>query len=271
MTMNKFNYTLLIICIVLMFVRCQKDDAIVDGQINSSVSSDCQSTGVLYQSLSGDALKQKLVACFSPKVTFDYSEARKLLFKEIDVVNGKVQTIYTNASIDIERTGTQSYINAASAKGINCEHVFPQSQGASREPAKSDLYHIYPELKIVNSARGFNRFGEINNPNQWYYQTKIVRQKPSDAEKWAKGTDTLWEPSEDKKGDVARSVFYFALIYEAKMNTTYFNSMRDVLLKWNREDPVSQQEKNRAIRIAQNQKNQNPFILDESLAERVFN
>lgn len=256
---------------MLLFARCQKDDTIVDNQVSSSASSDCQRVGVLYESLSGDALKEKLRGCFSPQVTFNYDEARKLLYKEIDVTNGNVQTIYTNASIHLERTGTQSYIDAAGNKGVNCEHVFPQSQGAGSEPAKSDLYHIYPELKIVNSNRGFNRFGEIKNPSKWYYQTKIVTQKPSDAQKWAKGTSSLWEPSDDKKGDVARSVFYFALIYETKMNKDYFNSMKDVLLKWNQQDPVSLEEKNRAAKIAQQQKNQNPFIIDESLAERIFN
>lgn len=268
--MNILNYSFISILTLLLFTGCQQDDTIVDVN-NPAISSNCPTSGKIYESLSGDDLKQRLRSCFTPQVNFNYDEARKLLYKEIDVVNGKVQTIYTNASINLERTGTQSYISAASAKGINCEHVFPQSQGAGNEPAKSDLYHIYPELKTVNSARSFNRFGEISNPDKWYYKTQIVSTKPTDDENWTKGTDTMWEPSDNKKGDIARSVFYFAVIYEAKMNKNYFNSMKDVLIKWHKQDPVSQNEKNRATKIAQKQKNMNPFIIDASLAERVFN
>lgn len=267
--MSKLNFLFISVLALFLFVKCQKDDTIVDVD-NPTVSSNCPTSGKIYESLSGSDLKQKLRSCYTPQVNFDYSEARKLLYKEIDVINGKVQTIYTNAAIDLQRSGTQSYISAASEKGINCEHVFPQSQGAGNEPAKSDLYHIYPELKTVNSDRGFNRFGEISNPRKWYYKTQIVNQKPSDAQNWAKGSETMWEPSDDKKGDIARSVFYFAVIYENRMNANYFNSMKDVLLKWHKQDPVSQQEKNRATKISLKQKNLNPFIIDASLAERVF-
>jgi len=78
---------------------------------------------------------------------------------------------------------------------------------------------------------------------------------------------------EMKKGDIARSMFYFYTFYRSeadKKSKTYFSSMLPDLCRWHRSDKVDSTEILRTLAIARVQSNVNPFILDPSLAERCY-
>ena len=65
---------------------------------------------------------------------------------------------------------------------------------------------------------------------------------------------TVFEPIDEYKGDIARSLFYFATRYETQIDSwshPMLNGTKDqvfsdwflaILLKWNKEDPVSTKE-----------------------------
>lgn len=272
--MKKLSFLLLLF---VVFISCDQDDTVIFNPLNNDVDlSDCDVQAPIYENLSDDALIDSLLYCFTPQPgnVRTYSQARNLLYSEIDVFDGQLETIYTKYKVElaIDPNVPKSFIDLALEKGINCEHVFPQSQGASQEPARADMYHIYPEKANVNGARSFYPFGEINdsNVNKWYFEDQIVETTPQDSENWARGNSSMWEPSDDRKGDVARSVFYFALIYKDVMNQDYFNGMRETLLQWHENDPVDSREAIRSERVRSVQDNYNPFIIDEGLAQRVF-
>jgi hypothetical protein len=68
-------------------------------------------------------------------------------------------------------------------------------------------------------------------------------------------------------------MFYFYTFYrnEAdKKSKTYFTSMLTDLCRWHRSDKVDSTEILRSFAIARIQSNVNPFIFDESLAERCY-
>ena len=265
--------TLFFLFVIALFSACSQDTTVVVNEIAEQVDlSDCEFEAPIYVELTGEELKSQLKDCFTPLTSYSYTNARRYLYSEVDVYNGMLNTIYSKYSVRIQPSGTQSYISAAFDAGINAEHIFPQSQGAGEEPARSDMYHLYPERAEVNSARSFSPFANIsnNNVNAWFLGDATQTATPSNPGDWAKVNNNFFEPSDDRKGDVARSVFYFVLIYEDVANMSYFDSMKDTLLEWNQQDQVDQRERTRRNRIQALQGNDNPFISDPGLANRLY-
>ena len=65
--------------------------------------------------------------------------------------------------------------------GINAEHVFPQSMGAGDEPARSDMFNIFPSRVEVNSARGNCPFNDVvdTDTESWYYTNMLMTTIPA--------------------------------------------------------------------------------------------
>jgi len=274
-------------CLTLLvfLFSCHQDDSILppaqndnpfdienlDVDINNQ--SQCDFITPLYPEFAGDELKNYIKFCFSPSTTYTYAEARTFLYSNVDVIDGKLQCIYSGYEIELERAPSQSFINAAAEQGINCEHSYPQSMGASQEPAQSDMYHIYPALGYVNSARSNKYYAEIpdNVTNEWFFEQQVSTTIPTtNIDDWSENGGQTWEPREEIKGDIARGIFYFRLIYETRANQGFFTQMRQTLLDWHEADPVDQKERNRNNKIRQLQGNDNPFIIDPELANRIF-
>ena len=139
-----------------------------------------------------------------------YDNARDILYSEIDNNNNNVYCIYTNYSVQTntsEDPSTHMYNN-----GINCEHLWPQSLGASGTPMKSDLHHLRPCKENVNSSRGNKPFNEILDyqTNTWFWLEYSANNIPqNNLNEYSESGSTAFEPREDVKGDVARSLFYF--------------------------------------------------------------
>lgn len=133
----------------------------------------------------------------------------------------------------------------------NREHVWPQSVGwwgkasNSSKNAGSDLHHVRPETPSVNNDRGNKAFG-----------TKSGQYLPVD----------------EAKGDVARILFYMLTRYsetDSKSITVVAESM-DLLLKWNKLDPVDDLEKQRNNVGEEIQGNRNPFIDYPEFADKIW-
>ena len=118
-----------------------------------------------------DDLISYLKANYKTNYTLGYTKARDTLYLNIDRINGQVNAIYTNYTVDLPNNGvdpsTFLYEN-----GINCEHIWPQSMYDGDEPLKSDMHALRPAKDNVNSARGNKPYNDIldNQTITWYWQ-----------------------------------------------------------------------------------------------------
>lgn len=130
----------------------------------------------------------------------------------------------------------------------NREHVWPKSLGWFNESqAGSDLHHIRPCDKSLNSSRGNKKFGTTTN-------------------------STYFCPDDSYKGDVARIIFYLMVAYNEADNYSFTRVAQSLtmLLDWNELDPVSEAEIIRNDRVEEIQGNRNPFIDYPELADQIW-
>lgn len=223
-----------------------------------------------------DDLLQYVQQNYTPSSTLGYNPARDILYSEIDAKpDNQLSGIYSGFTITLDPELDPS--SDAYTKGINCEHTFPQSMGATDEPQKSDMHHLFPCKSNVNSSRGNDPFGDIpdEDTDNWYYSNIVAHTIPTSnldlyAEKENDGIDRF-EPRESVKGDIARAMFYFYCIYNDAADDAFFEGQKDVLLQWHNQDPADEEETARTWRIAEYQHDlPNPFIIDQTLAERIW-
>jgi endonuclease I len=91
---------------------------------------------------------------------------------------------------------------------------------------------------------------------------------------YSESTGEQFEPRENRKGDIARAVFYFYTIYRQEAleaDPLFFQIQRETLLLWHQLDPADEQEIARTQTIARHQDGKpNPFVIDPTLAERLY-
>lgn len=233
---------------------------------------------------------------YTPDQTLGYGPARDVLYSDIDVnpVTQELSCIYSGFTIVMDYSTDPDASTHAFNQGINTEHAFPQSMGASDEPARSDMYNIFPSRIEVNSSRSNCPYNEIvdSDSESWFYLNQelntipttninLYSEKDNDASypTLQASQQCDFEPREDKKGDIARAIFYFYAIYNSTNLNTYisyaddafFDAMKTTLLQWHNDDPVDQEEINRNNTIKLQQGNDNPFIIDATLAARMYN
>ena len=226
----------------------------------------------------GQPLVDALQDAYTPVATLGYGPARDILYSEIDNIGLDLSCIYTQFTVTLDPNADPSSSAYQGGSGINAEHVFPQSLGAGAEPAKSDMFNIFPSRAMVNSSRGSCPFGEIEDTDteKWFYLDQELNSIPTtDIEKYSEKDeeDCVFEPRESSKGDIARAMFYFYAIYQSNAGaagTNFFDPQKAILHDWHLADPVDHVEKERDSLIALQQGNHNPFILDNSLAWRAY-
>ena len=205
------------------------------------------------QNLVGEDLKAAIVSYLQGHTAVTYNQARNIIFTDIDNRNGVVQCVYTGETI---QTTT-----LPSDKIFNTEHTWAQSKGATNEPQKSDLFHLYPTKSGANSDRGNLPFGEPISG--------IDYTVPPES-KWGENANkvTVFEPRNAHKGNVARSMFYFALTY-GNPYSPFFDDQEAVLRKWHKLDTVDSFERKRNTDIFSYQKRRNPFIDHPEFVDRM--
>lgn len=202
-------------------------------------------------------------------------------FRSTDMkANGKVNDIYNNTTEYV--FGDDQDRGGGDTNKYNREHSFPKSWwgGTSGIPMYTDLYHLYPADTRANSERSNLPYGEINSGNATWTNGYCKKGKMVTSG----FSGLVFEPNDAIKGNLARTYFYFATRYEnedfskwqgSEMLTCssypFFRTWAvEMLLEWNRLDPVDTTERQRNDAVAAIQGKRNPFIDDAELAEYIW-
>ena len=230
----------------------------------------------LYPGLEGQDLIEALRADFMPDRVLFYDDARDTLFARIHREAGdSLRCVYTGRALWLDPAWDPTSYAWNHALRFSTEHTWPQSKGAYEgTPGHSDLHHLYPTVQEANAARSNYLFADIpdSETSTWFgpygTQTTMPTIHP---EYFSERLNTVaFEPREDHKGDAARALFYFAAIYEEYADLTWLEGQTQTLLAWHETDPVTLAEAARNGFIATYQGNENPFVLDPTLAMRAF-
>jgi hypothetical protein len=227
----------------------------------------------IYPNKKGSELITLLKSNYSPTGVLSYNAARDQLWGAVaghnqDTLHG----VYTGLAVYISPSASNPR-TVAYNQGIDCEHTWPQSLGASGD-AKSDMHHLFPTRTNANSSRGNLPFGEVddNQTDKWFYKTNIISSIPtSNINLYSELLENKkFEPREDHKGNVARAMFYFYTIYKDQSDQSFFTQQKDVLYQWHYMDPPDDEEIWRNNFINSKQGNKNPFIVDTTLIRRAY-
>ena len=203
------------------------------------------------------------------------------LYHESDVTaDGYIWDMYSTVKFTPGKNQCGNYSSVGDC--YNREHSFPKSWFDDQSPMYSDAFHIYPTDGKVNGQRSNYPYGECANGNTLSSTSKGKPLGRLGNSTFSGYSGTVFEPDDQYKGDFARSYFYMAAAYNSRIDewssaqlagNSYpcFSSWSvNLLMKWHREDPVSQKEIDRNEVVYRNQGNRNPFIDHPELAEYVW-
>ena len=214
--------------------------------------------------------------------------------------NGYVWDMYSDCtwkSLSSNRCGNYS----TECDCFNREHSIPKSwYGDTKSGPGCDIFHLVPTDGKVNGMRSNYAFGEVSSASYNKHGNKlgtaknitIVHGKTIAGNEGAtiSASGTVFEPRDEYKGDFARG-YFGALIRWAGDHQTFSDGYGGtmfsngytesslygftkygvaLLMKWHRQDPVSQKEIDRNNGIQQTQGNRNPFIDYPYLAEYIW-
>ncbi|MGM9830400.1 MAG: endonuclease [Paludibacteraceae bacterium] len=205
-------------------------------------------------------------------------------FKTTDVrPDGMIWDMYSDCSF---RPGTnQCGVGGNYSKECDCynrEHSVPKSWwGGSESNQGCDIFILVPTDGYVNNRRSNYPFGEVGTPTYTYDGAKLGKSNFSGY------SGTVFEPNDEYKGDFARGIMGAMLKWrgdwtQKEGNSTFTGKYTSagnygftaygmaLLMKWHREDPVSQKELDRNDGIEKTQGNRNPFIDYPCLAEYLW-
>ena len=206
---------------------------------------------------------------------------------------GKIWDMYGDCNFTYSSDQCGSYSDVCDC--YNREHSIPKSWfGGKTTGIGCDIFHLVPTDGKINGVRSNYEFGEVNGGTDWNGN------KYGSAASWAtnkktiasaanesvKGSGNVFEPLDKYKGDFARGYMGTIVKWQLSNMTTgnnFFSGVYDaanffgltkkavvLLMKWHREDPVSQKEIDRNNGIQQTQGNRNPFIDYPYLAEYIW-
>ena len=212
-----------------------------------------------YENLSkqnGNTLKSSISALVTRnRHTGNYNDLKKD-FQKSDSLNGnsgKLHLIYCGYAAKAVWEGDSNY---------NREHMWPHSLHGSA--AEGDLHSMRPADKKVNSFRSNYAYGNANGGKAGY-----ADKNHGEALGGHLGRG-YFEPLDNVKGDVARTIMYDYCTYSALNNLKEVFESSDVLLQWMASDPVDEFEMSRNDVIEGMQGCRNPFVDYPELAFLVF-
>ena len=165
----------------------------------------------------------------------------------------------------------------------NREHLWPRSRGVSESGKdNTDLHHLRPADCNVNSARSNRYFSACGVVSK---QDCIVPAHAEAANDTERDSYTFLPPA-NKRGDIARSIFYMDLRYDGSEVNTLDLVVSDCpetvpndagmgylsqLIQWHNDDPVDAKELERNEKVCTNwQGNRNPFVDFPNLVSVYF-
>ena len=206
------------------------------------------------------------------------------------------QTYYNNMPTYFQKTdvypGTKRWwdmysdipLYAPSFKGLHREHSFPKSWwgGTIEVPIFADLNNLFPAEGDANMAKSNYPLGTVSPSDTKAFDNGVVKVGYAVGGQGG-GAAKVFEPADEYKGDFARTYFYMVTCYQ---NTTWAkNNMFmlqqntyptlsgwavQLLLKWHKDDPVSEKELNRNEQVYLIQNNRNPFIDYPALVDYIW-
>ena len=221
-------------------------------------------------------------------------------YSETDLrADGTIWDMYSNCEFTLKGGKCGNYKNECDC--YNREHSIPKSWfGGGTSGPGCDIFHLVPTDGKVNGMRSNNPFGEVgkasftsNNGSKLGTARSITmtgKTVVSNSEFTATYSGTVFEPIDEYKGDFARAYFgamikwagdfqsftsgngsvTFSGNYTVSGNFGLSKYGVALLLKWHRQDPVSQKEIDRNNGIQKTQGNRNPFIDYPYLAEYIW-
>ncbi|MEQ1571062.1 MAG: endonuclease, partial [Myxococcota bacterium] len=193
--------------------------------------------------LTGQALVDELNALTSAQFCTDYSAETTFMFVTLDKdAGGMVECVYTGREVAVGA-------DKPDATDMNTEHTWPQSQGADTFPAECDLHHLYPTDSDTNSLRGNLPFGVVVSDDGTVTGGSL---RGGDA-----SGDTVFEPRDVHKGNVARSMAYFAMRYGYTLDADHI----ELFQEWGDADPVDEVELARTLAVGDRQGAPNPYVV----------
>ncbi len=166
--------------------------------------------------------------------------------------------------------------------GLNIEHSVAQSWwgGGHNNDQGCDLFHLNPSEADANNRKANYPLGEINGNPSW---TNGVTNVGNPVAGQGGGSSKVYEPADEYKGDFARAFMYVFTVYNSiswssktewmydTANTLLLKQWAiDLLIKWSKQDPVDEKERNRNEQVYKIQGNRNPFIDYPELAEHIW-
>ncbi len=201
-------------------------------------------------------------------------------YKQTDNLNGEVWDMYSNCGYDFSNTcGNYS----VECDCYNREHSIPQSWwGGGTGNQGNDIFHVLPTDGKVNGMRSNYPYGEVGSAT--YTSANGSKKGNSIISGYS---DIVFEPIDEYKGDIARGILGAMIKWKGTWTqgngATMFNGDYTqsgnyglttygvtLLMKWHRQDPVSQKEIDRNNGIQATQGNRNPFIDYPYLAEYIW-
>lgn len=199
---------------------------------------------------------------------------------DLDLLNeGKIITLYSRESISGE--WNESLWNREHVWCKNHSNGLYVSVTDSNRGAGSDIHHIRPALMVNNSSRSNVPYGVLDRNTA----TEL-------GETGCFFGNNIFEPSDNIKGDIARILMYVYTRYSSTLDSSldtvkdkrgnlrindivYVNSGNEqdawnLLLEWNRLDPVDYTEIYRNFEAEKLQGNRNVFIDHEEFADMCF-
>jgi len=233
------------------------------------------------ENLTGEQLKAALHEIIKNHTVYSYDYAWTAFRTTDDKPNGKVWDIYSDVpggippyeyAFGVDEGG----VGGQEGTGYTREHSWPKSWfGGEVTPMYSDLFALYPCDAHVNGNRGVYPYGEVILP-EW---TSLNGSKRGPCS-FPGYTETVFEPIDEFKGDIARTYFYMSTRYYSEDAGWPGGPMTsgaellpwaiDMFLEWHTEDPVSQKEIDRNGAVYALQHDRNPFIDRPEFAARMF-
>ena len=232
------------------------------------------------EGLSGYALKSKVHEIISKQIYSVTYDDLKTLYANTDLDkyyenDNTILDIYSErpTQADAYNYTLANIIGSASAEGQgwNREHGMPQSTFYGIYPMYSDIHYLVPADAYINQRRSNFPYARNNGENITFTNGSKLGKSTTPGY-----TNTVYEPIDEFKGDIARYLLYFVTRYEGNLsNFNYLISTStldgteergfkswyvNLLKEWNTLDPVSQRERDRNEAVYAIQKIRNPFI-----------
>lgn len=221
------------------------------------------------------ALKTAISEIIAPHTRIDYgAKGTWVVFRTSDVrPDGSIWDMYSDVVRYFPASGSHSE--------MHIEHSVPKSwwgeQSTFVYEASFDVHHLVPSDASANMSKSNNVLGEVTTTTFDNGVSKVGSIMIDDKKLSA------FEPADEYKGDFARMYMYVITCYQNytwmsdgvyMFNTEVYPTLntysRDLLMRWHRNDPVSEKEivRNEAVYAAQS--NRNPFIDYPLLAEYLW-